>query len=48
MLSDEEFGASTEAWLGDSDIGDFSSWDVDGSGLIDDTEFYDGLTDLTV
>jgi hypothetical protein len=48
MLSEDEFGSSSQAWLGDSDIGDFSSWDVDGSGLIDRAEFDDGLTDLTV
>jgi hypothetical protein len=47
FLSENEWGSSTVGWQGDADIGDFGGWDVDDSGLIDSTEFYEGFSDLT-
>jgi hypothetical protein len=43
LLSQDEFGAGRDAWLGDTDMSDFTDWDADRSGLLDDEEFYNGL-----
>ena len=37
---------ATDEWLGGAGFGAFDDWDVDGSGPMDNDEFYDGVADF--